>query len=176
MGQLSISTATIEKLLDGRYNSFRQDVSDGATSQAITSANTEYKLTNGASARNDVTSPAYITSRWDTTNSKIAFPDELDHPTYVGDVSFTFTPDTNASGLGVLRLYIDDSGTQNFATDPVIRTYTFDYKGAVSVNVITTWYLGTDAGYDAKNDGVYFTVEFDDSGSVANKGAVIYRT
>jgi hypothetical protein len=166
MGQVSFTTAEIEKLLDGRYNTFRQDVSDVA-SQTITNSNTEYKLTNDGSTRNDVTAPAYITSRWDTTNDKIAFPEELDHPTYVGDISFTFTPDTASSGVGVLRLYIDDSGTQNFAADPVIRTYTFDYKGAVSVNVITTWYLGTE---------VYYTVEFDDSGAVTNKGAVIYRT
>ena len=176
MGQVSFTTVEIEKLLDGRYNSFRQDVADSAGAQTITAANTEYQYTNNGLTRNDVTAPAYITSRWDGTDSKVAFPEELDSPTYVGDLSFTFNPDAASAGIGVLRIYIDDSGTQNFATDPAIRAYTFDYKGTTPLNVLVTWYLGDSAGFDAKNDGVYYTFEFDDSGTVTSKGAVVYRT
>ena len=174
MGQLTFTTAEVEKLLDGRYNNFRQDVSDSTQTvgspQAIT-ANTEYRLTIDALSRNDVIAPTYMTNRWDTTNNKMAFSTELDSPTYVGDVSFTFDPTASAAGVGTLRVYIDD------ATPKEIRTYTFDFKGSPeSVNILATWYLGTETGYDAKNDGIYFTVEFDQAGDLYGKGAVIYRT
>ena len=170
MGQLTFTTAEVENLLDGRYNSFRQDVGDSSGAQTITSSNTRYKFTIDALARNSVTSPAYITDRWDATDNKIALPTELDHPVYVGDLSFTFTPNTSSSGIGVLHVVIDDD-------DPkTVRSYPFDYKGAVALNILATWYLGTEDGYNAKFDGVYFEVEFDDPGSIDNKGAVIYRT
>jgi len=170
MGQLSFTTAEIESVLDGRYNSFRQDVGDSAGAQTITSSDTRYKLTIDALGRNSITAPAYLTDRWDATNNKIALPNELDHPVYVGDISFTFTPNTSSAGVGVLHVVIDDD------TPKTIRSYPFDYKGAVALNILTTWYLGTEAGYNAKDDGVYFDLEFDDSGSINNKGAVIYRT
>jgi hypothetical protein len=170
MGVLTFTTAEVEKVLDGRMNSFRQDIADSSGAQTITSSGTRYKITIDALSRNDVTAPAYITDRWDATNNKMALPTELDSPVYVGDVSFTFTPDTASAGVGVLHLVIDDT------VPKTIRSYSFDYKGAESVNILTTWYLGEDAGYDAKKDGVYFEVEFDDSGSINSKGAVIYRT
>ena len=174
MGQVNFTTAEIEKLLDGRYNNFRQDVGDSThtvgSPQAVL-ADTEYLVTIDALSRNDVTAPTYITDRWDSTNNKIALPTELDHPVYVGDIGFVFDPTASSAGVGVLRIYIDD------AVPKEIRAYTFDFKGdPESVNIITTWYLGEDAGFDAKNDGVYFTVEFDQAGSLYNKGAVIYRT
>ena len=164
----------IDKIIDGRLNNFRQDVADGlhtlGSPQAIL-ANTAYRLTIDGAARNDANAPDYISSRWDTTNNKMAFPDELDKPTYVGDISFIFDPTVSAAGQGVLRVYIDDVAPK------LIRTYSFNYKGnPETVNIISTWYLGSDAGYDAKNDGVYFEVEFDQAGDLYNKGAVIYRT
>ena len=120
---------------------------------------------------NDVNAPAYITSRWDTTNNKIAFPEALDKPTYVADTSFIFDPTASAAGKGLIRVYIDDTTPKN------IRTYEFEYKSTPQiVNVIATWYLGEDTGYNAKSDGVYFTVEFDQAGSLYSKGSVIYRT
>jgi len=180
MGQLSFTTAEVEALLDGRYNSFRQDIADSThtvgSPQAISAA-TEYLVTIDAVTRNVVTAPAYITDRWDATNNKIAVGDELDAPVYVADLSMTFDPTVAAAGLATVRLYIDDSGTQTFATDPVIRTYTIDYKAAPEgINILATWYLGSEAGYDAKNDGVYFTFEAEAAGELYGKGAVIYRT
>lgn len=171
---LNFTGSDIAKLLDGRYNNFRQDVADGqhtsGSPQAIL-ANTEYRVTINGALRNDVNSPNYITSRWSTTNNKISFPEELDKPVYVGDVSFIFDPTAAAAGKGVLRLYIDD------ASPKLIRSYPFNYKASPElVNVITTWYLGTDSGFDAKNDGVYFAVEFDQAGDLYSKGVVIYRT
>ena len=39
-----------------------------------------------------------------------------------------------------------------------------------------TFYLGTEAGYDAKNDGVYFTIEFSGAGKLYDKSLTIFRT
>ena len=174
MGVLTFTTSQVEAILDGRMNSFRQDISDSAHtvgSPQTVLADTEYKITIDALTRNVVTAPAYITSRWDAVNSKVAFPEELDSPTYVCDLSFTFAPNVAAAGVGAVRVYIDD------ATPKLIREYTFGYKSdPMSVNMLLTWYLGEETGYDAKNDGVYFAVEFDVAGTLYNKGAVIYRT
>ena len=172
---LSFTGDSVNKVIDGRYNNFRQDIADAThtvgSPQAI-AANTPYRLTIDAALRNDTNAPNYITSRWDATNNKIAFPEELDKPTYVGDISMIFDPTAAAAGKGILRAYIDDA-----TTPKLIRNYSFNYKAVPEiVNIITTWYLGTDVGYDAKNDGVYFEVEFDQAGSLYSKGAVIYRT
>ena len=174
MGTIKFTTAEVEQILDGRMNSFRQDIADSehtvGSPQAV-SATTEYRITIDALTRNDVTAPTYITDRWDAVNDKIAFADELDAPTYVADMSLTFDPTVAAAGLATFRLYIDD------ASPKLIRTYVRDYKAVPeTMNVLSTWYLGTSAGYDAKNDGIYFTVEFEAAGNLYDKGAVIYRT
>ena len=166
--------AVIDDVIDGRYKAFRQDVVDSnhtvGSPQAIT-ANTEYMFTIDALARNDVTAPTYITDRWDAVNNKIAFPTELDGPTYVSDLSFIFDPSVASAGKYTIRIYIDD------ATPKLIRAYSGWYKSVAEIhNKITTWYLWTDTGYDAKNDWVYFTIEFDGNGNLYSKGAIIYRT
>lgn len=180
MGQLSFTTAEIEKVLDGRYNTFRQAILDGqytlASPRALL-ASTEVVLTNNAALTNSVTSPTYITSRWSTSNSKISMPEELDNPTYVNDLTFTFDPTSASAGEGTIRLYIDESGTRNFATDPLIRSYPFDFKAAPEpVSVISTWFFGEDVGFDAKNNGVYFTVEVSLAGDLYETFFSIYRT
>lgn len=173
--QIKQSAADLEKAIDGLIHPFRQDIQDGThtvgSPQTIT-ASTEYRITIDGAVRNDKTGPTHITDEWDTSENKISFPTELNSPIYVGDLSFTFDPSTGGVGSGRLRVYIDDD------TPKLIRTYPFTYYGpsAGRVNVVSTWYLGTTTGYDAKNDGVYFTVEFDDNGTLYNKAAVIYRT
>lgn len=178
MGDLKFTTATIESVIDGRLNSFRQDISDNniPTPPSVTGGQ-EFVLVNNGANHNTVGSPAYITSRWDVVDNKIAFPEELDAPTYVVEMGFLFTPSGGSEGSVVLRVYIDTSGTQDFATDPLIRTVPQSYKGATSIaGLLTTWYLGEESGYDAKNDGVYFTLEFSTDGEISNKSMVIYRT
>jgi hypothetical protein len=170
MGQISLTTTEVEKVLTGRYHSFIQDIADSTAPQAVL-ADTEYLFTVDGLARNAVVAPDYITSRWDATNNKFAVPEELNTPTYVADLSFTFTPDVSSAGTVIIRVYIDDTVPKQ------IRSSTRDYKGdPESINTILTWYLGEEAGYDAKNDGVYFTVEFAVAGSISSKGVVIYRT
>ena len=177
---MELTQSLVEKILDGRHNSFRQAIQDdhvAGDSIAVTS-DTEMLLTNnGLGVAGSTTAPDYITDRWDATNSKIALPDELDSPTYVNDISFTFDPNTASAGTITLKLYVDESGARTFATDPLIRTYASSYKSLTeAVSMITTWFLGDSTGYDAKNNGVYFTVEFSDSGILYGTYFNIYRT
>lgn len=140
-------------------------------------AGTEYKLTNNGGLSNEVTSPTYFTDRWDTTNFKISAITELDTPTFVNDVSFTFDPTIASPGLLTVRVYIDESGTQDFSTDPLIRSYTADYKGTPEpISIVCTWFFGESVGFDAKNNGVYFTIESENAGDLYDTFFAIYRT
>lgn len=164
----------VTNILDGRYHSFIQDIADSEHTigdpQDI-DADTEYLFTIDALARNFVIAPDYMTDRWDAVNSKIAPSTEMNTPTYVADIGFTFAPTVSAAGTVTVRMYIDDASPKQ------IRSYQFSFKGTPeNVNQIMTWYLGTDAGYDAKNDGVYITVEFSAAGELYSKTAVIYHT
>jgi len=177
---LGFTGSEVQKVIDGRRNSFRQSINDSqyvlATPRALT-ANTEYLLTNNAQLSNDVTSPAYITSRWDAVNNKMVTPEELDTPTYVNDLTFTFDPTVASAGKGKIRVYIDESGTRDFTTDPQIRSYDFEYKSTPEpVSQVTTWFLGEATGFDAKNNGVYFTVEVEGDGDLYGTFFSIYRT
>ena len=174
MGVLTFTTAEVEKVLDGRYNSFRQDVVDGEHTsgdpQAI-SAGTPVRYTVDGATRNNTTAPTHITDRWDTTNNKITMATALDHPVYVAQFAFTFDPTVEAAGVVTLRTYIDD------ASPKLINTLSTDYKSVTAVEgILVTWYFGEDAGYDAKNDGVYFEIEFSGAGDLYGKSITIYRT
>lgn len=175
MGQIKQTTQQAEDALDAILNRFRQDIGDSAhtvgSPQAIV-AGTEYRVTNDTLGRNAVISPTYMTDRWDATNNKIAVPSEYDEPMYVLDFGFTFDPASASDGTATLRVYIDD------ATPKLIKTYRTPFKGpaAEQLNFIATWYFGTEAGYDAKNDGIYFTLEFDAAGDLYDKSMTIYRT
>lgn len=180
MGQVKFTTTQIEQVLDGRFNSFRQALNDSqyvlATPRALLDS-TQYVITNNGGLSNEVTSPTYITSRWDSTNNKIAMPEELDNPTYVNDLTFTFDPTSPSPGEGTVRVYIDESGTRDFTTDPLIRSYPFDFKADPEpVSVISTWFFGDATGFDAKNNGVYFTVEVSLAGDLYGTFFSIYRT
>lgn len=166
--------AEIEKVIDGRYNNFKQSIL-GDNSIAV-SANSEFLFVNNGLVANEVSAPTYITSRWSSVNSKIAFPEELDAPTYVVDMAPLFTPTSVNEGSATMRIYIDESGTRDFSTDPLIRTYNSRYKGTDLVSIVGTWFLGSSSGFDAKNNGVYFTLEFENAGTLSALYHVIYRT
>ncbi len=176
MGTLTQTFTEVQHMMDRQMNPFRQDVV-GDNSIEI-SADTETLFAVDGDARNVTSGPTYMTDRWDTTNNKMTAVAEYDSPIYVADVGFVWSPDASNAGTLTLRLYIDTSGTRNFATDPNIRTYTKSYKGAsdLPLNELATWYWGEEAGYDAKNDGVYFTIEFEHSGDVTSPSLVIYNT
>jgi len=171
---LKYTGSETEKILDSRLHSFIQDVHDtehtSGSPQSIT-ADTPVMFTNNGGLPIRVVAPSHITSRWDATNNKIAFPEELNTPTYVAEVGFTFDPSIASEGLIFLRMYIDDD------TPKLIKTYSAKYKSvAQPQTIIATWYLGEDTGYDAKNDGIYFELEFQSSGDLYDKTLIIYRT
>lgn len=160
----------VDDMVDRCLHPFRQDVV-GDNSITIT-ADTEVLFAVNGNSRNETSGPTYMTDRWDTTNSKMTAASEYDGPTYVGDIGFVWTPGAESEGVGKIRAYIDD------ASPKLIRTYNFSYKGATAdpFNIVATWYWGEEAGYDAKNDGVYFTIEFGHNGSVTSPSIVIYNT
>ena len=174
MGQLSMTTTEVQNTLDARHTPFIQDIGDAThtvgSPQAVL-ANTEYRLTIDGAARNFVSSPAFFTDRWDDTNDKMTFSTALNTQTFVSDIGFTFDPSGGSAGTGQVRVYVDD------ASPKVLRTYTFDYKGSPEpVSIVATYYTGTEAGFDVKNDGIYVTVEFESAGDLYNKTMVIYNT
>jgi len=174
---MSIITQTqFQDMMERQLTPFRQDVA-GDNSISI-SAGVETLFVNNANARNSVSAPAYMTDRYDTVSNKMTASSEYDGPTYVGDLGVIWTPTASSEGEALVRLYIDTSGTRDFSTDPLIRTYTFNYKGASAIprNAVTTWYWGEEAGYDAKNDGVYFTLEFAHAGTITSPSCVYYNT
>ena len=176
MGQLTFTTAEVEKLLDGRYNNFRQIVSH-SVSVAVDNTDEFVLPINGLGTFASVVSPDYITSRWDGTNYKFAIPEELDSPNYSAVVSFIFDPDVAAVGEGTLRAYIIGDTVPTPATDNIIYADGFDYKAApeyVTRNI--SFFLGSDTGYDAKNKGVYFTIQLDKTGDLTQIYADIHRT
>jgi hypothetical protein len=180
MGQLTQTFTEIQDMMNRQMMPFRQDLT-GTNSIEIT-ADTEVLWVNNGLGHENTSAPAYFTDRWDSVNNKMTAVTEYDHPTYVVDMGLLFTSDTpNSSGIVTMRIYIDESGTQDFSTDPAIRTYRGDYKTGSSPNtdqgsILGTWYWGEETGYDAKANGVYFTLEFEDTGDLTNPTTVIYNT
>jgi len=162
-----ITQSQFEDMMDKSLNSFRQDVV-GDNSISIT-ANTETQFLVNGNARNAVQGPAYMTDRWNTSTSIMKATSEYDSPTYEGEIGFVWTPTSESSGRFLVRVYIND------AVPKLIRTYRGDYKGASAIprNVPTQWYWGTETGYDAKNDGVYFTIEFEHAGTITSPSIII---
>ena len=121
MAHTSKYTGTqIDNLLDGRYHNFIQSIQDTlhtVGSPQVITADTPVKYTNNGGIPVKVIAPDYITSRWDTTNNKIAFPEEMNTPVYVGEVGFTFDPSVAAEGTATIKVYIDDD------TPKLIKTY-----------------------------------------------------
>lgn len=167
---MSYTKTQIDDMIDRMLNPFRQDVV-GTNSIAISASVEAVFAVNGLS-RNDVSSPAYMTDRWNTSTNIMTAITEYDSPTYSADIGFVWTPDASSSGIAYIRTYIND------ATPKLIRTHQVSYKGssAISKNILTSWYWGSETGYDAKNDGVYFTIEFEHSGTISTPSISIYNT
>lgn len=165
-----ITQKQFEDMMSRCLTPFRQDVV-GDNSISIT-ANIEAPFLVDGDARNIAQAPDYFTDRWNTTTSVMTASTEYDGPTYVGNVSFIWTPAASSEGTAVVRLYINDT------VPKLIGTYGFEYKGASAVpyNIVTTWYWGEEAGYDAKNDGIYYTIEFEHNGTITSPGVNIYNT
>lgn len=172
---MAYTKTQVDNMIDRGLNPFRQDVAGDNT--IIISAGTETLFAIDGDARNVSAGPAYMTDRWDTASNKMTAVSEYDGPTYVGDLGFIWSPTAESTGVALVRVYIDTSGTRDFSTDPLIRTYTISYKGDSPIprNAVTTWYWGEETGYDAKNDGIYFTVEFEHAGTITSPSAVIYN-
>lgn len=172
---MAYTKTQVDDMMDRNLNPFRQDVVDGAhtvgSPQAIV-ANTPVRFSSDGAIRNDAKGPAYFTNRWDTVNNKMTASSEYDGPVYVADLSWTFDPSSAASGNVTITVWIDD------ATPKLIGTTTKSFKGptASADGAVLTWYWGEETGYDAKNDGVYFELEFDEGGSLYDKSLVIYNT
>lgn len=167
---MAFTKTQVDDMMDRMLNPFRQDVVGTDTINIL--ANDETKISVNGNTRNVTHGPAYMTDRWDTVTSIMKATSEYDSPTYVGDIGFVWTPAASSEGRFLVRVYIND------ATPKLIRTYRGDYKGASAIprNILTTWYWGTEAGYDAKNDGIYFTIEFEHNGTLTSPSVVIYNT
>lgn len=164
------SKTEVDDMIARQLTPFRQDVV-GDNSIAI-SANTETPFVVNGLARNDAQAPVYMTDRWNLATNVMTASTEYDAPTYVGNLSFVWTPTASSQGTAIVRLYIND------AAPKLIGTYDIEYKGELGIprNAVLTWYWGSDAGYDAKNDGVYFTIEFEHAGVITSPGVNIYNT
>jgi len=167
---MAYTKTQVDDMMDRNLNPFRQDVV-GDDSIIILATSPTKLLVNG-NTRNAAKAPSYMTDRWNTTTSIMKAISEYDGPTYVGDIGLVYTPTVpNSEGNLTVRVYIND------ASPKLIRTYTSRYKGSViPMNVLTTWYWGEETGYDAKNDGVYFTLEFEHAGTVTAPSIIIYNT
>jgi len=167
---MAYTKTQVDDMIARGLTPFKQSVI-GDNSIAIT-ANTEARFVCDGDTYNFADGPSYMTDRWDTTNSKMAAITEYDSPTYVADMNFIWTPSASNTGSFILRVYIDDD------TPKLIRTYEGAYKGAGATpkGIIATWYWGTDTGYDAKNDGIYFTLEFEHNGTVTVPTLNLYNT
>jgi hypothetical protein len=165
----------VDNMLDRNLNPFRQDVVDGThtvgSPQAIV-ANTPVRFSVDGSVRNSAHGPTYFTDRWDTVNNKMTAVTEYDGPVYVADLAWTFDPSSASTGNVTITVWIDDTTPKKIGT----VTKTFKGPSASADGAVLTWYWGDEAGFDAKNDGVYFEIEFDDSGSLYDKSIVIYNT
>lgn len=164
----------IQDLLDGQHTPFRQDIQDATydvANKISVTGGTPVRLQIDGVNYNDKVAPSYMSGDgWDVVNDKIAFPNEINHPTYVADVGFVFDSG-GGGGVVEISLWVDDTVPKK------IRTYISDYTNtATTLNQIMTWYLGEGIGYDAKNDGVYIELNFDTNGSLWNMGGVFYRT
>lgn len=168
---MSIITQTqFQDMMERNLMPFKQDIT-GTNSIAI-SAGVEELFVNNGLARNSSESPAYMTDRWNTTTNIMTAITEYDSPVYVANMSFIWTPTASSEGIAYIRVYINDT------VPKLLSTYQVSYKGAVAIpkNIISTWYWGSEVGYDAKNDGVYFTVEFEHGGTITVPSLTIYNT
>ena len=176
MGIIKFTTSELEQVIDGRLNNFHQDIVDSKQTEPASNniiAYTPVRWANDGGNSNETTAPTYMTDRWDTATNVMRFTSEPEHPVYVSDFGFTFLPkNSGQTGSMTITAYINDS-----TTPKLILTSTKSYKGILAVDsLLMSFYLGDSAGYDLKNDGVYFEIEFDQDGKLWGQTQVMYRT
>jgi hypothetical protein len=164
-----IDQVTAQDMLERMRYPFKQDIA--GTNTISISADTETLFLSNGATRNFSEGPAYFTDRYNTTTGVMAATTEYDSPVYAAKLSFNWVPDASSSGILLVRQYIND------ATPKLIGTYSKSYKGSAAFpeSLITDWYWGTETGYDAKNDGVYWTIEFEHDGDVTNPSLLIHH-
>ena len=170
--QLNITGNTLSKLIDSYYHPPHQDVVDGlhtvSSPQSITGG-AETTFTNNGSVRNYSALPDHITNIWNTSTNVAAFSEEMNEPIYVARLELTIDPAT--VGNFDFKMYVNDSSPK------LIQTVTVPYKNAIGrISAIFTFYLGTETGYDVKNDGVYFTITPSGNADIYDKTILLYRT
>jgi hypothetical protein len=174
MGQLTLTTAEVEKVLDGRYHSAIQDcVGDDYTIGVplVMTGGTEYPFTVNCNSRDFKVFPAHITNIWNSTTNIATFSEFLNTPEMVANVSFVFDPAISAAGKITISLYVNE-------TVPIlIKETTINYKASPEkVTGILTFYAGDAVGFDVKNKGVFFRVTSDANGDLYDPSIEIYRT
>lgn len=166
--------ALLQKIINESEHTPIQDVvGDNYTSGsplAIT-ANTEYTFTCNGNTRNFKSFPSHITNFWNTVTNIGSFSELVDTKMIVATPKFVFSPSTASAGKITVRVYVNDT------VPKVLDAKIVDYKAVASkVSQLLTFYTGTEAGYDVKNDGVFFTVEADQNGDLYDTSIIIYRT
>ena len=167
---MTYTKTQVDDMIARNLNPFRQDVV-GTNTLTIVAGVSQRFVVNGLS-RNSVTGPAYFTDRIDLSTGVMTATTEYDGPTYIASVGGIWTPSASSEGTAKIRVYINDT------TPKLIRTFRESYKGADAepFSKLVDWYWGAEAGYDAKNDGIYFEVEFEHNGTITSPSLSIYNT
>lgn len=163
-----------DKIIDGRYHSPIDDcVGDDWTigSPLVASAGVEYDFVCNGNIRHFKVFPDHITKMWDTTLNIATFSEFLNTPEIVSTPQFTFAPTVAAAGTITVRAYVNED------TPLVIKEIVIPYKATVTdVSALLTYYAGDAVGFDVKNKGTKFTIEFSGAGNVYNNSIENYRT
>lgn len=163
----------IKKVIDSQYHPPHHDCSDDAYttgSRQSVNASTEYDFEVNCAFENSVF-PDHITKLWDPVTNMCDFSEEMNTPKYVARLQLTFEPTTANAGIMEFRAYIND------ATPKLIQTIRVPFKATESrMEALFAFYVGSETGYDMKNDGLYFTYECSLAGEVWDRGILVYRT
>lgn len=168
---MSIITQTeMQDMAARSLKPFKQDIV--GTNTISISVGVEVPFVVNGLSRNFSEGPAYFTDRYDPVTNTMKAITEYGRPVYSADVGFRWTPDASNEGVALVRIYIND------ASPKLIKTYRLLYKGASTTPEVvnTDWYWGDDPGYDAKNDGIYFTIEFEHAGTITYPSLLFYNT
>lgn len=170
--KLKISGALLDNLLATSQHPAWQDAVDSAdtsVSPQILSSGLEQDFNVDGLVRNETSFPSHITQLYNPATGVAKFSEEIDSPLYVIRVSCTIDP--ASQGELTFKLNVND------AVPKALQTSTVNFKNAMTVkSAIFTFYLGSEVGYDVKNDGVFISVVSDVNADIYDKSILIYRT
>ena len=172
MARLNNSFTEVQQLLNTALHPPFHDLIDGEhtsiSPQSLTSG-VPALYTNDGTVRDAISLPDHITTLWEPSTSIATFTEELNTPIYVARIEFTVDP--ASSGQIDFMAYINDT------VPKVIQTTTSTFKNQISrISTLFTFYLGSETGYDLKNDGIYFEMLSDINADIYDKTLLIYRT